>query len=56
MLRKKGGREERKEGGRKERREGGKKEAEKRKKPLSVWISSDPKGELVAHCRSLSVV
>ena len=43
MLRKKGGREERTE-------------AEKRKKPLSVWISSDPKGELVAHCRSLSVV
>ena len=39
----------------KERREGGR-EAEKRKKQLFIWISSDPKRELVAHCRSLPVV
>ena len=43
MLRKKGGREERKE-------------AETRKQRLSIWISSAPKGELVAHSRSLSVL
>ena len=41
----------RKEGGR-----GGRKEAEKRKQQLSVWISSDPTRELVAHCRSRRVV